>query len=49
MKYLIGTIGLVMILGITWLASNNRRKVEYRPIVTMIVLQFILGYHKRNM
>lgn len=44
MKYLVGIIGLVIILGIAWLASNNRRKVKYRPIITMIVLQFILGF-----
>ena len=44
MKYLIGILGLVIILCIAWLASNNRRKIKYRPIVTMIILQFILGF-----
>ena len=44
MKYVIGILGLVIILGIAWLASNNRRKIKYRPIVTMIILQFILGF-----
>lgn len=44
MKYIIGILGLIIILGIAWLASNNRSKVKFRPIVTMIVLQFILGF-----
>ncbi|MEH7462449.1 NupC/NupG family nucleoside CNT transporter [Bacillus thuringiensis] len=44
MKYLIGILGLIIILGIAWLASNNRTKIKYRPIVIMIVLQFILGF-----
>jgi nucleoside transport protein len=44
MKYVIGILGLVIILGITWLASNNRKKVKYRPVIVMIVLQFILGF-----
>ncbi len=26
MKYLIGVLGLVLILGIAWLASNDRKK-----------------------
>ena len=45
MKYLIGIFGLVLILGIAWLASNNRKKVKYRPIITMVILQFILGFY----
>lgn len=44
MKYIIGILGLIIILGIAWFASNNRSKVKFRPIVTMIVLQFILGF-----
>ncbi|KOS29324.1 pyrimidine nucleoside transporter NupC [Bacillus anthracis] len=44
MKYLIGVFGLVLILGIAWLASNDRKKVKYRPIITMVILQFILGF-----
>lgn len=44
MKYIIGLIGLVIILGFAWIASNNRKKVKYRPIITMIILQFILGF-----
>ncbi|MGB7998663.1 MAG: NupC/NupG family nucleoside CNT transporter [Anaerobacillus sp.] len=44
MKYLMGIVGLVIILSVAWIASNNRKKIKYRPIITMIVLQFILGF-----
>ncbi|MEI3621097.1 Na+ dependent nucleoside transporter N-terminal domain-containing protein, partial [Bacillus thuringiensis] len=41
MKYLIGVFGLVLILGIAWLASNDRKKVKYRPIITMVILRVL--------
>lgn len=44
MKYLMGIVGLVIILSVAWIASNNRKKIKYRPIIRMIVLQFILGF-----
>ncbi|MDG4728877.1 NupC/NupG family nucleoside CNT transporter [Bacillus pumilus] len=44
MKYLIGIIGLLVILAIAWLASNGKKRVKFRPVFVMIVLQFILGY-----
>jgi len=44
MKYVIGIIGLLVILAIAWLASNGKKRVKFRPVIVMIVLQFILGY-----
>ncbi|WP_144667479.1 NupC/NupG family nucleoside CNT transporter [Bacillus altitudinis] len=44
MKYVIGIIGLLVILAIAWLASNGKKRVKFRPVIAMIVLQFILGY-----
>ena len=44
MKYVIGIIGLLVILAIAWLASNGKNRVKFRPVIVMIVLQFILGY-----
>ncbi|MFN2744875.1 MULTISPECIES: NupC/NupG family nucleoside CNT transporter [Bacillus] len=44
MKYLIGIIGLIVILGMAWLFSNGKKGVKYRPVIVMIVLQFVLGY-----
>ncbi|MDA7025185.1 NupC/NupG family nucleoside CNT transporter [Bacillus sp. CLL-7-23] len=44
MKYLIGLIGLVVVLGLAWIVSSGKRRVKYRPVIVMIVIQFILGY-----
>jgi len=43
MKYIIGIIGLIVVLGLAWITSTNKKKVKYRPIIIMIILQFILG------
>lgn len=43
MKYIISIIGLLVVLGLAQIASNNGRKVKYKPIIIMIVLQIILA------
>ncbi len=53
MKYLVGILGLVTILGIAWLASNNRSKVKFRLIVTndcsvMYARVFAFKYERRE-
>ncbi|MFS0653875.1 NupC/NupG family nucleoside CNT transporter [Bacillus sp. 179-C3.3 HS] len=44
MNYVIGIIGLLVVLAIAWLASNGKKRVKFRPVIVMVVLQFILGY-----
>ncbi|MDX7996988.1 nucleoside permease NupC [Bacillus subtilis] len=44
MKYLIGIIGLLVFLGLAWIASSGKKRIKIRPIVVMLILQFILGY-----
>lgn len=44
MKYLIGIIGLVVVLALAWIGSSDKKNVKYKPIITMIGLQFILGF-----
>jgi nucleoside transport protein len=44
MKYIIGIIGLVVVLGLAWITSTDKKKVKYRPVVVMVILQFILGF-----
>ena len=44
MKYIIGIVGLFVVLGLAWIASSDKKKVKYRPIIVMIILQFILGF-----
>ncbi|KSU81044.1 nucleoside transport protein [Fictibacillus enclensis] len=44
MTYIIAILGLVVVLGLALLASNNRKQVNYKPIAIMIILQLILAY-----
>lgn len=44
MKYIVGILGLIVVLGLAWITSTDKKKVKYRPIVTMVILQFILGF-----
>lgn len=44
MKYVIGIIGLVVVLALAWIGSSDKKNVKYKPIITMIGLQFILGF-----
>ncbi|MBX7413779.1 NupC/NupG family nucleoside CNT transporter [Clostridium chauvoei] len=48
MKYIIGIIGLVVILGFAWIGSSDKKNIKYKPIITMIILQFILGFALLN-
>ena len=49
MKYLIGIIGIIVVLLMAWAFSKDKKKIKYRPVVIMIVLQFILDRHKINL
>ncbi|GGH84722.1 nucleoside transport protein [Pullulanibacillus pueri] len=44
MKYLIFILGLIVVFGLAFIASNNRKKIKYRPIIVMIILQVILAF-----
>ncbi|WPP36602.1 NupC/NupG family nucleoside CNT transporter [Bacillus sonorensis] len=44
MKFLIGILGLIVVLALAWVASSGKNRVKYRPVIVMIVLQFVLGY-----
>ena len=44
MKYIVGIIGLVVVLGLAWIGSNDKKNVKYKPVIRMIVLQFILAF-----
>ncbi|SET06454.1 NupC/NupG family nucleoside CNT transporter [Thorsellia anophelis] len=43
MKYLIGLISITVILLLAFLVSNDKKSIRIRPILTMIILQFILA------
>ncbi|MFJ7827568.1 NupC/NupG family nucleoside CNT transporter [Psychrobacillus sp. NPDC096623] len=44
MSYLISIIGLVVVLGLAWIASSNRKEIKIRPIIQMLILQLILTF-----
>lgn len=43
MKYIIGIVGMIVILALAWIISNNKKAIRYRPIAVMILLQFALA------
>lgn len=43
MHYLISIAGLIVVLILAWLVSNDKKKIKYRPIIVMIVVQIVLG------
>ncbi|MGG4346554.1 NupC/NupG family nucleoside CNT transporter [Paenibacillus lautus] len=44
MKFLIAILGLLVVFGLAFLISNDKRHIRYRPLAVMIVLQLILGF-----
>ncbi|WP_046213471.1 NupC/NupG family nucleoside CNT transporter [Paenibacillus wulumuqiensis] len=44
MKYLIAIIGILVVFALTYVASNNKKDIRYRPLIIMIVLQAILAF-----
>ncbi|MEC0092130.1 NupC/NupG family nucleoside CNT transporter [Paenibacillus macquariensis] len=43
MRYLIIILGILIVFGLTYLASNDKRKIRYRPLIVMVILQIILA------
>ncbi|WP_336758458.1 NupC/NupG family nucleoside CNT transporter [Paenibacillus sp. USHLN196] len=48
MKFLIALIGLLVVFGLAYIASNGKKKIRYRPLAVMVVLQVILAYALLN-
>lgn len=44
MKYIIGVIGLIVILALAWIGSSDKKSIKYKPVFLMLVLQFVLGF-----
>lgn len=44
MKYVIAALGLLVVIGMAFLASNDKKNIRFRPIAVMIVLQLLLGF-----
>ncbi len=41
---LMSLFGVVVLLGLAWLMSNNRRRINYRTVVVGLSIQFVLGF-----
>jgi nucleoside transport protein len=48
MKYLIAILGLLVVLGLAYVASNNKKNIRYKPLMIMVVLQVILAFALLN-
>ncbi|MCM3747189.1 NupC/NupG family nucleoside CNT transporter [Paenibacillus pasadenensis] len=44
MKYLIAIAGLVVIFALSYLASKDKRRIRYRPLAQLIILQVVLAF-----
>ncbi|WP_411343383.1 NupC/NupG family nucleoside CNT transporter [Paenibacillus sp. WLX1005] len=44
MKYIIAIIGILVVFGLAYIASNDRKNIRYRPLITMVVLQIVLTF-----
>ena len=43
MRYLITILGILIVFGLTYIASNDKKKIRYRPLILMVILQIILA------
>jgi nucleoside transport protein len=43
MKYIIAIIGLLVVFGLAFAASNNRKNIKIKPIILMVVIQVLLA------
>jgi nucleoside transport protein len=48
MRYLLAILGLLIVLGLSYVASNNRKNIRYKPLLIMVVLQVILAFTLLN-
>lgn len=43
MKYIVALLGILVVLGLAYLASNNRKHIKIKPIILMIIIQMLLA------
>lgn len=43
MKYIIAIIGLLVVFGLAYVASNNRKNIKIKPIILMVIVQILLA------
>lgn len=43
MKYLVGILGLLIVFGLAFLISKDRKEIKYKPLLMMVILQLLLA------
>ncbi|MCY8235179.1 NupC/NupG family nucleoside CNT transporter [Priestia endophytica] len=43
MKYLVGILGLLIVFGLAFLISKDRKEIKYKPLLVMVILQLLLA------
>lgn len=44
MNYLLSFIGFIVVLGVAYLISTNKKAIRLKPLIWMFFLQFVLGF-----
>jgi nucleoside transport protein len=43
MKYIIALVGLLIVLALAFIASNNRKQIKIKPIILMVIIQVLFA------
>lgn len=43
MQYVISILGILIVLFFAWLASSNRKEINFKPIITMMIIQILFS------
>ncbi|MEQ7177501.1 NupC/NupG family nucleoside CNT transporter [Enterococcus thailandicus] len=44
MSYLLGIIGLILVLAVAFFISSNKKAIKWKPLLIMFVLQLVFGF-----
>ena len=39
MKYIIGVVGLIVILALAWIGSSDKKNIKYKPLMCFLHVQ----------
>ncbi|MDN7240696.1 nucleoside transporter C-terminal domain-containing protein [Planococcus sp. N028] len=48
MSILIGILGILLLIGISWFMSNDKKNINFRAVVIMMAVQFFLAWFMLN-
>lgn len=48
MTIIIGLLGIIVLVAIAWALSNDKKNINYRAVVIMLVVQFLLAWFMLN-